>query len=93
MDCSLPGCCVHGILQARIQEQVAMPSFWGSSQLRDQTQVLQLLNWQGGFLTTSATWEAHVLRLAYVHFIFAISGSNSNYVTQRTPQEEKERNQ
>ena len=70
-----------------------MPSFWGSSQLRDQTQVLQLLNWQGGFLTTSATWEAHVLRLAYVHFIFAISGSNSNYVTQRTPQEEKERNQ
>ena len=29
MDCSLPGCSVHGILQARILEWVAMPSFRG----------------------------------------------------------------
>ena len=39
MDCSPPGSSVHGILQARILEQVAMPSSRGSSQPRDQTQV------------------------------------------------------
>ena len=37
MDCSLPGSPVHGILQARILEWVAMPSSGGSSQPRDQT--------------------------------------------------------
>ena len=31
MDCSLPGVSVHGILQARILEWVAIPSFRGSS--------------------------------------------------------------
>ena len=30
MDCSLPGSSVHGILQARILEWVAMPSSRGS---------------------------------------------------------------
>ena len=35
MDCSLPGLTVHGILQARILEWVAMPSSRGSSRLRD----------------------------------------------------------
>ena len=35
MDCSLPGPSVHGILQARILEWVAMPSSRGSSQPRD----------------------------------------------------------
>ena len=36
-DCSLPGSSVHGILQARILELVAMPSSKGSSLCRDQT--------------------------------------------------------
>ena len=31
MDRSPPGFSVHGILQARILEWVAMPSSWGSS--------------------------------------------------------------
>ena len=31
MDCSLPGFSVHGILQARILEWIAMPSSMGSS--------------------------------------------------------------
>ena len=31
MDCSPPGSSVHGILQARILEWVAIPSFRGSS--------------------------------------------------------------
>ena len=39
MDCSLQGSSVHGILQARVLEWVAMPSSRGSSQPRDWTQV------------------------------------------------------
>ena len=38
MDCSPPGSCVHGILQVRILERLAMPSSRGSSQPGDQTQ-------------------------------------------------------
>ena len=37
MNCTLPGSSVHGILQARILEWVAMPSSRGSSQPKDQT--------------------------------------------------------
>ena len=37
MHCSRPGSSVHGILQARILEWVAMPSSRGSSGARDQT--------------------------------------------------------
>ena len=37
MDCSSPGFSVHGILQARILEWVAIPFSRGSSQPRDQT--------------------------------------------------------
>ena len=39
MDCSPPGSSVHGILQARILEWVAMPSFRGSSSPRDVTHI------------------------------------------------------
>ena len=46
MDCSPPGSSVHGILQARIQEWVAIPFSRGSSLPRDQTQVSRLA---GGF--------------------------------------------
>ena len=49
MDCSLPGSSVHGILQARILEWVAMPSSRGSSQPRDRTQVFYTA---GRFFTT-----------------------------------------
>ena len=48
MDCSLPGSFVHGILQARILEWVAVPFSRGSSQPRDQTQVSCTA---GGFFT------------------------------------------
>ena len=37
MGCSPPGSSVHGILQARILEWVAIPFSRGSSKLRDQT--------------------------------------------------------
>ena len=39
MDCNMPGSSVHGILQARILEWVAMHSSRGSSQTRDGTPV------------------------------------------------------
>ena len=39
MGCSLPGSSVHGILQERILEWVAMPSSRGSSGLTDRTHV------------------------------------------------------
>ena len=38
-DCSPPGSSVHGILQARILEWVAIPFSRGSSQPRDQSRV------------------------------------------------------
>ena len=39
MDCSLPGSSVHGILQARVLEWVAISFSRASSRPRDQTQV------------------------------------------------------
>ena len=51
MDYSLPCSSVHGILQTRILEWVAMHSSSGSSQPRDQTWVsLCLLHWQADSL-------------------------------------------
>ena len=47
VDCNLPGSSVHGILQARILEWVAMPFSRGSSQPRDWIHcLLCLLHWQ-----------------------------------------------
>ena len=58
MDCSPPGSSVHGILQARMLEWVAMPSSRGSSRPRGQARVSYgLLHWQAGVFTTSATWK------------------------------------
>ena len=39
MDCSPPGSSVHGLLQARILDWVAIPSSSGSSQPRDRTRL------------------------------------------------------
>ena len=49
MDCSLPSSSVHGILQARTLEWVAMSSSRGSSWPRDPNLcLLYLLHWQVG---------------------------------------------
>jgi len=42
MDCSPPGSSVHGILQARIVEWVAISFSRGSSRLRDRTHVSRI---------------------------------------------------
>ena len=61
MDYRLPGSSVHGILQARILEWVALPSFSGSYQPRDRTQVSSIA---GGFFTSWATGEAQEAQAA-----------------------------
>ena len=47
-DCSPPGFSIHGILQARILEWLAMPSSRRSSWPRDSTHVYLYLHWQVG---------------------------------------------
>ena len=56
MDCSSPGSSVHGILQARILEQIVIPFSRGSSWPRDQTQASCIA---GRFFTIWATRELH----------------------------------
>ena len=63
-DCSPPSSSIHGILQARILEWVAMPSSRGSSPPRNQTPVSCASCIAGRFFTHRATWEAHsIVRL------------------------------
>ena len=68
MDCSLPGSSVRGILQARMLEWVAMPSSRDlpnpgieslmSPTLNPWIEFLMSPALAGGFIATSATWEA-----------------------------------
>ena len=55
VDCSPPGSSIHGILQTRIMEWVAIAFSRGSSRPRDRTQVSCIA---GGFFTSWATREA-----------------------------------
>ena len=57
MDCSPPGSSVHGVLQVRILEWVAIPFSRGSSQPRVRTHVSCLAS---GFFYHWASWEAQV---------------------------------
>ena len=71
MDCSLPGSSVHGILQARILEWVAVPFSRGSSQSRNRTQVSCIA---GGFFTNWATREAQIWQEVFsIHSSFPSS--------------------
>ena len=58
IDCSPPGSSVHGVLQARILEWVAMSSSRGSSRPRDGTGVSYVSCINIWFFAISATWEA-----------------------------------
>ena len=58
VDCRLPGFSIHGILQERILEWVAMPSSRGSSRPRDRTQVSCISYTGRRVLYHDATWEA-----------------------------------
>ena len=58
MHCGPPSSSVHGILQARMLEWIAMRSSRGSSQPRNQTQVSHIA---GRFFTAWATREVQLL--------------------------------
>ena len=58
MDCSLPGSSVHGILQGRVLEWVAMPSCRGSSRPRGWTPISNgSCTGRKVLYCYSATWE------------------------------------
>ena len=58
MDCSLLGSSVHGTLQVRTLEWVAIPFSRGSSRPRDWTHISWVSCISGRFFTISATREA-----------------------------------
>ena len=69
MDHSPPSSSVHGILQARILEWVAVPFFTGSSQPRDQTHVSCIA---GGFFTGSPVVD--LVAHNNTHFLLSPTG-------------------
>ena len=71
---SPPGSSVHGILQTRKLEWVAMPSFRRPSQPRDWTQVSCTA---GGFFTVWATREALCVHV-YMQFFWTVWESVAN---------------
>ena len=58
LDCSLPGSSVHGILQARTLEQVAISYSRGSSRPRDRTHISCVSCTGRLILYHCTTWEA-----------------------------------
>jgi hypothetical protein len=77
MDYSPPGSSVHGVLQARIPEWVAMPSSRESSHPGVKPTSPMSPELTGGFFTTSTTWEAsseNTLLLSFL-LLFEISQS------------------
>ena len=77
MACSLPDSSVHGVLQARILEWVAISSSRGSSLPRDWSQVSCTA---GRFFTVWATSEAqlltYIVELSHIPFIPPLSSRN-----------------
>ena len=58
MDCSLPGCSVHGILQARILEWLPFPPPGDLSDPGIEPAFPVSPKLAGGFFTAKTTWEA-----------------------------------
>ena len=70
MDCSLPGSSVHGIFQARILEQIAMPSPPGDLPHPGiEHTFLMSPALAGRFFTTSDSWQAPYI---YTHTCFSL---------------------
>ena len=61
LDCSPPGSSVHGTLQARILEWVAISSFRGSSQHRNWTWIFCISCTAGRFFTTEPLGKLYLL--------------------------------
>ena len=76
LNCSPPGSSVHGILQARILEWVAMPSSRGSSWLRDQTHISCTA---GGFFTAEQPRKPNSDNTSLYYFRNILNTLESNW--------------
>ena len=74
MDYSLPGSSVHGILQPRILEWVAMPSSRGSSRPKDWTHISCISCIGRRVLYHCTSWEAwrHIVGISNVWYHFGV---------------------
>ena len=80
LDCNPPDSSVHGILQARILEWIAIPSSRGSSCPKDWTHVSCVYCIGGGFSTHWATWEAHKKFWAKLKLEWEIGGNTASVI-------------
>ena len=76
MDCSHSGSSVHGILQAKILERVAISSSRGSSRSRDWTRVSGLLS-RGFFITSATPWPSPIFKVLLCAVLSPLVTSNS----------------
>ena len=70
MDCSLPGSSVHEILQARILEWVAVPSYRSLPDPGIEPESLISPALAGKFFTTSTTQKAHSRNKERKNYVF-----------------------
>ena len=91
MDCGLPGSSVHGILQARILEWVAIPFSRGSSRpsgIKSRSPALQadsLLSGPPRNITICKVWLQEIMRNPETEAKFTISFSVSLFVPPTSP--------
>ena len=79
MDCSPPDSSVHGILQPRMLEWVAIPFSRGSSGTRDRTSVSCIT---GRFFTIWATGDCHFeSSILWIHLTASLIGGSVTLVT------------
>ena len=83
VDCSPPGSSIHGILQAKILEWVAIPSSRESSPPGIEPMLLMSPALAGRFFTTSTTWEAPKI-LNHPQFCWCRQKRESGHVSQVT---------
>ena len=91
MNCSLPSSSVHGILQARILQWVAILFSRGSSWSRDQTQVSSTASrfftiWATGEALTTWTFVGKVMSLlcnSWSRFVIAFLPRNKHFLISR----------
>ena len=82
VDCSLPGSSVHGILQARILEWVAISFSRGSSQPRIEHASLMSPALAGRSCTPNATWEAILICIEGIMIVSILGLDEIIYLAQ-----------
>ena len=83
MDCSQPGSSIHGILQVRILEWVAMPSSRGSSWPRDQIHISCDSCTAGGFFypePLGKPWKVYSTLKSYCWLLRLISREGNAHI-------------